>query len=512
MFGDTMFALRSSNAEHAPVSTHEVCGMTERRGVSVKAWHLAALEALLEMLDKVDDVEDLESCMRAWCVEQSMATDVRLDSSANCATTISISKDGEGMVHVAVPVPDSSAALIFTCRSANGDVPDSLRKVLVMAGRLFASAFTRTRRLRVVANDVAVFRTMSIGSARAFLGSSAAARKLARRIPQLAASGDNVLLEGETGSGKSFVARLIHEHGPRAKESLRIINCAAIPETLIASELFGHERGAFTGASAFRMGALEEVGCGTLLLDEIGELPLSSQTKLLHVLEDRYFKRLGSNSPISFRARVICATNRDLEKMISVGEFREDLFFRISALCACIPALRERREDVLLLANHILRDLAASMGKRVEGFDRRALGAIARYAWPGNVRELRNAIGHALTFGAGRMIEVSDLPPVIARTVNPPSISFHVTLPEDLDLARMDRRAIEAALATTHGNRSQAARLLGISRQTLYNRLAAFESSERVQQPAAQIDASVGRCGACARTKSTLTRAPRAPP
>jgi len=471
--GDTMFALRSSEARQAPASTHEIGGMTERRGVGVKAWHLTALEALLEMLDKVDVVEDLESRMRAWCVEQSMATDVRLDSSANCATTTSISKDDEGMVHVTVPMPDGSAALIFTCRSANGDVPDSLRRALVMAGGLFASALTRTRRLHVVADDVAVFRVMSIGSARQFLGSSAAARKFARRIPQLAASDDNVLLEGETGSGKSFVARLIYEHGPRAKEALRIINCAAIPETLIESELFGHERGAFTGASASHMGALEEVGGGTLLLDEIGELPLSSQTKLLHVLEDRRFNRLGSHSPIPFKARVICATNRDLEKMISVGEFREDLFFRISALRACIPALRERREDVLLLANHILRDLAASMGKRVEGFDRKALGAIARYAWPGNVRELHNAIGYALTFGTGRMIKVSDLPPVIAGMVNPSST---MTLPEGIDLRRIDRRTIEAVLAVTNGNRTQAAELLGISRQTIYNKLAESES------------------------------------
>jgi DNA-binding NtrC family response regulator len=487
LLGNTTIVVRSAEAEQAAPSVRDRGDVqTVLAGIGVDAWHLTALNTLIELLDAVDDIAELESQMRAWCIGHSMATDARLDFSPDATTLASLPDERDGMVRFAVPVPgNGSATLTFTCRPSAGGVPESLRRALVMAGRLFASALARTRRLRVVVDESAALRAMSFGSARAFLGSSPAATQLSRLIPRLSASDVNVLLEGETGSGKSFVARLIHEHGARTKEPLRVINCAAIPEALVESELFGHERGAFTGAVAARAGALEATGRGTVFLDEIGELKLPSQAKLLRVLEERRFERLGGNRTIPFEARVICATNRDLQGMVSSGEFRSDLFFRIAVIRARVPALRERGEDLLLLAEHILRDLAPSAGRRVDGFSQGALDAIARYSWPGNVRELRNAIEHALVLGDMPRIEASNLPPGIAAAADQAwsPDPFRVTLPANL--AWIERRSIEAALAVTGGNRTQAASLLGINRQTIYNKLAQFESSAPEKSPAA---------------------------
>ncbi len=242
-------------------------------------------------------------------------------------------------------------------------------------------------------------RSLHFGSARAFLGTSPAAQRLAGLVPRLAASEVSVLIEGETGVGKTFVARLIHEASPRAREPLRVINCAAIPENLLESELFCHERGAFTGANVRRIGAFESAGRGTLFLDEIGELSLASQAKLLRALEEKRFERLGSNRTLELRARVLCATNRDLAATVAEGRFRSDLLFRVSVVKLPIPPLRERGDDVALLAKHVLQDVAREAHRRIDGFSDDALEAIVRYSWPGNVRELRNVIELAIVIG-----------------------------------------------------------------------------------------------------------------
>jgi two-component system response regulator HydG len=331
--------------------------------------------------------------------------------------------------------------------------------------------------MRTAAEQGESLRTLAIGSARGFLGSSAAAEQIARIIPRLAASDVVVLLTGETGTGKSFVARLLHESGPHASEPFRALNCAAIPESLIESELFGHERGAFTGAVASRPGALESAGAGTLFLDELGELPLTSQAKLLRVLEERRFERVGSNRSIPLRARVIVATNRDLQKMVDEGTFRSDLFFRVSVVNVRVPSLRDRADDIPMLAERILADFRESTPRRIKGIAPPALELLRRYPWPGNVRELRNAIEHAVALGDEEMIAVADLPPPIvefARGGQPPSTDpFTLKLPASL--AAIERRAIEAALLTCGGNRTRAAALLGITRMTLYNKLAEVE-------------------------------------
>jgi DNA-binding NtrC family response regulator len=456
-------------------------------GAAVDVRGLAAVHALIESLDRATVTSDAEAVIAAWAAEHLQATSIEVGGLTEIPTGFARRPESEVLERatedaratvIVVPAPGDATSWVGVTFAMTGDqVRDSLRRMVVVAGRVLGSALSRIRRLEISERESAALRTMSFGSARAFLGTSAAAQQLARMIPRLALSDASVLLRGETGTGKSFVARLIHEAGPRAKEPLRVLNCAAIPDSLVESELFGHERGAFTGAVANRMGALESAGRGTLFLDEIGELSLISQAKLLRALEERTFERVGSNRTIALEARILCATNRDLEEMISRSAFRSDLFFRISVVSVSVPALRERGEDLTVLANQILRDCAQSAPRRIDGFAPDALDAIRRYVWPGNVRELRNAIEHAIVLGDGPMIEARDFPPAIAgaaqREVAGADPSF-VRLPANL--AWLEKKAIEAALRETKGNRTKTAALLGINRQTLYNKLADVES------------------------------------
>ncbi|MEO8550014.1 MAG: sigma 54-interacting transcriptional regulator [Kofleriaceae bacterium] len=335
-----------------------------------------------------------------------------------------------------------------------------------------ATAVIRAARAtETVRADLAELRTVAVGSARAFLGDSAAAVEIDAILRKLAASDVTALILGESGTGKTFAARLIHEASPRARESLRVINCAAIPEALLEAELFGAERGAFSGAVATRIGAFEAVGDGTLLLDEIGELSPASQAKLLRVLEERRFERVGSNHSIELRARILAATNRDLRAMSDAGTFRKDLFFRISVVTLGLPPLREREGDVVLLAERMLADLAPSAVRRVTGFSAEARAAITAYAWPGNARELRNAIEHALVLGETPLIQRADLPELV-RGARGPAETPTTSVPLPADLRWLEERAIEAALVATGGNRTKAAAILGINRVTLQKKLA----------------------------------------
>jgi transcriptional regulator with PAS, ATPase and Fis domain len=311
-----------------------------------------------------------------------------------------------------------------------------------------------------------------LGSA-GFLGDSEAARHVTKLLPRLAASDAIVLLTGETGTGKSFVAGRIHRLGPRASDVFHTVNCAAIPDPLIESQLFGHERGAFTGALDSRQGAFEAAATGTLFLDEIGELSPAAQAKLLRVLDERRFERVGSNRSILVRARVIAATNRDLPAMVEAGQFRGDLFFRISVVTLCVPPARHRGDDLVLLSRHILDELAPRAGRCIHGFSSEALDVIRRHSWPGNVRELRNAIEHAIVVGECAYIQPDDFPAsVVASKAEPASARDPLLVRLPPNLVALERLAIRAALRETGGNRTRAAALLGINRQTLYNKLA----------------------------------------
>jgi len=315
---------------------------------------------------------------------------------------------------------------------------------------------------------------------REFIGSSLEARAVLSFVAKVAPSDATVLLTGESGSGKEMVARAVHQSSRRSKRAFVAVNCAALTETLIESELFGHEKGAFTGASERKLGRFELADQGTLFLDEVGELPLSCQTKFLRVLEEQTFERVGGGKPIVVDVRVVAATNRNLEAMARRGEFREDLFYRLSVIHTEVPPLRRRKADIPELCQHFLARLSRQVPRRITGFTDEALAALTSYAWPGNVRELKNAVERAIVLGDGASIRLQDLPPNIAsaRAGSAPETHGEATpmaapaqAPAARSLKDLEREGIVAALRATGGNKAQAAQILEIDRSTLYKKL-----------------------------------------
>ncbi len=491
VIGDTALSIAyEPDRAEVPARTSPETVATEVRvlmtGLAADVRGLAIVMELVDALDAAADEAGVTRALVAWgethvgALDATFSRDAAPDPKSLGEGSSVVERPGEAPSTTRMSAPAHGVLegwLTFTLAVPVEGVTATVRRLVAVAARLSALALTRIRSLRRAEDEKDAFRQASLGSARAFLGDSPAARDVARLAARLAASDALVLLEGETGVGKTFVARLIHEASARASEPLRVINCAAIPETLIESELFGHERGAFTGATARRAGVFESAGRGTVLLDEVGELPLASQAKLLRVLEDRQFERLGSNRPIRLEARVLAATNRDLEAMVAKGTFRSDLFYRVAVVRLPIPPLRERGEDLVLLAKSILTDPSPSAGRRVDGFSPEALDAVRRYPWPGNVRELRNAIERALVVGEGAFIEASELPSGVSTAAPPqPTDESLVRLPANL--AVLEARAIDAALRACGGNQRRAALLLGINRVTLHRKLRGRTSPE----------------------------------
>ncbi len=285
---------------------------------------------------------------------------------------------------------------------------------------------------------------------------------LAKRV---APSDATVLIRGESGTGKELIARAIHFNSPRAGGPLVNLNCAALPEQLLESELFGHEKGAFTGAVAQRKGRFEQADGGSIFLDEIGDLSPALQVKLLRILQERQFERVGGNRTIGVNVRVMAATHRDLEHALREGTFREDLYYRLNVVTIQIPPLRERREDIPLLLDHFVRKFAEKSRREVTGITAPARDALLKYDYPGNVRELENIVERAVLLCRGRVIDLEDLPP----TVRPGQRGAGEPLPKDLPgiLADIERQAIESALERSGGIQTQAADALGISERVL---------------------------------------------
>jgi len=276
-----------------------------------------------------------------------------------------------------------------------------------------------------------------------------------------------VTIMGETGIGKELVARALHSLGPSEKNPFIVCNCGALVETLVESELFGHKKGAFTGAVEDKIGLFEAAGEGTIFLDEIGELPPSIQPRLLRVLQDGEFRPVGSNLISKAKCRVIAATNKDLAKEVKNRRFREDLFYRITPLTIHIPPIRERKDDIPFLCRHFLEKFNARMGKKIFGISRPAQVVFLSYDWPGNVRELENIIEQAVLLATESFIRVSDLPPHIREPL-------HEVTSEPLSLDSVEKKHIEAVLKQCDGNRSMAAKLLGISRKTLFRKIVRY--------------------------------------
>ena len=306
------------------------------------------------------------------------------------------------------------------------------------------------------------------------IGRCDAMQEVFRTVERAAASDANVLVRGASGTGKELVAQALHTLGPRRDEPFVAVNCAALPEALVESELFGHVKGAFTGAHESRAGKFEQAGAGTLFLDEIGELTPPLQAKLLRALEERKIERVGGSEPIALRARLICATNRALEADIADGRFRQDLFYRVHVLPIALPPLAERREDVRPLAEHFLARAREAAGRGPQRIGRAALATLERYAWPGNVRELRNAIDRMVVLVEHEEIEVADLPEAIVRGTNVERLRDRVRegrLALDLAVEQFESELLREALIREGWNQTRAAGRLGITRRTLKIRM-----------------------------------------
>lgn len=298
------------------------------------------------------------------------------------------------------------------------------------------------------------------------IGKSHSMQKIFEMVRTVAKSNSTVLVQGESGTGKELIARAIHDSSSRKEKPFIAISCAAIPESLLESELFGHERGSFTGAISQRKGKFEMAHNGTLFLDEVGEMNLSTQVHLLRVLQEKEFRRVGGTELVKVDVRIISATNKNIKKLVNEGRFREDLYYRLNVVTIDLPPLRERREDILPIAYHFLKKFSSENHKEVNQFSQEALEFIVKYDWPGNVRQLENAIEHAVVVCKGNTVVLEDLPSEIRNSKSSPN--GHTKLKSIRDI---ERDHIMGVLESTNWNRSRAAQILGIERATLYNKL-----------------------------------------
>lgn len=322
---------------------------------------------------------------------------------------------------------------------------------------------------------------------REILGESPAVKELTKLIQRVASSKTNILVIGESGTGKELVARMIHDIGPLKAKPFVAVNCGAIPENLIESELFGHKKGSFTGAVSDKPGLFEVADGGTLFLDEVGELPLGLQVKLLRAIQERVFRRVGGNEDIRVDVRIIAATNRDLEAAVAKGTFREDLYYRLNVILIPTPPLRERKGDVRLLAETFLKRFAEKAGKKVSGFSPEAMEALERYPWPGNIRELENSMERVVTLASDGMVQISALPVTISQGVAAPVQTTtengvrEIRLPApDFSAGKVDLEAVVGQLEKIYileaikyagGSKKAAADLLGVTFRSLRYRL-----------------------------------------
>ena len=303
------------------------------------------------------------------------------------------------------------------------------------------------------------------------IGQSEPLRRIIQVCRQIAPTDATVLIEGESGTGKELIAKALHNNSPRREHNFVALNCAALSEGILESELFGHEKGAFTGALSTRKGRFEHADGGTLFLDEVGDMPIATQIKLLRVIENREIVRVGSNEPRRVDVRLLSATNQKLEELVKSGRFREDLYFRLKVVRIVLPPLRQRREDIPLLTEHYIRRLAAEHSKNVTGITPEAQRLLSGYTWPGNVRELINTLETMIVLAQAPVLDVGDVPPEIRPAgAEAPADALH----PGMSLEEAERLLIERTLAWNGGNRHQAAKTLGIGQRTLYRKIKQF--------------------------------------
>jgi two-component system nitrogen regulation response regulator NtrX len=368
--------------------------------------------------------------------------------------------------------------------SGHGNIESAVRAIKLGAFDFVEKPLSLEKTVLVVSNALRQRRLEAenralrakVDRTQTMVGESYAMRQLREQVAMAAPTNGRVLIYGENGTGKELVARTVHTLSRRRAGPFIEVNCAAIPEELIESELFGHVRGAFTGAVADRRGKFEAADGGTLFLDEIGDMSVKTQAKVLRVLQEQTLEAVGGTTRIKVDARVIAATNKELQAEIRAGHFREDLYFRLNVIPIFVPPLRDRREDVPLLADHFMAELAREYGRRVKTLDAGAIDAIQRYQWPGNVRELRNVIERLMIMVPGDSISAADLGFLdisgLGTSAPPPSGVERLTLHEARD--RFERDLILRTLAEQQGNMSRTADVLGVERSNLYRKMKAF--------------------------------------
>jgi len=403
------------------------------------------------------------------------------------------SRDSTGEVHatsvICAPIRRNDRALgLVHLYSTNPDRvpdPDDLEFTLAVADTVAVALENLSQREQLAENlsriqDENVQLRERLGVQSEIVGSSTAVANITREIARAAPTRATVLIRGESGVGKELVARAVHFSSPRRKGPFVCLNCAALSRSLLASELFGHEQGAFTGATQRKIGKFEAANEGTLMLDEIGEMSSAIQAKFLRVLEGHPFERVGGSESVKVDVRVIAATNRDLEKDVSEGRFRRDLYFRLRVLEIVVPALRKRSDDILELSEYFLQKFNAETGRKIRGFSPQALELMRKYRWPGNVRELKNVVERAVVLARTDVIEAEDLTLSKISTASdtgeippPSSAPFHPASLEDVE-----RQHIQATLVSTGWNKSQTASLLGIERSTLDRKIRRYLAGE----------------------------------
>ncbi|MGH7681299.1 MAG: sigma-54-dependent transcriptional regulator [Candidatus Eiseniibacteriota bacterium] len=345
--------------------------------------------------------------------------------------------------------------------------------------RLCVARAMERRRLRRASKgpaEPAALRPVSTGRARPILGSHTGMVELFKLVSRVAGTKSSVLIIGESGTGKELIARTIHESSPRSDRPFVAVNCTSFSETLLESELFGHVKGAFTGAIERRPGLFLEANRGTVFLDEVGDMTLSMQSKLLRVLQEQEVKPVGGAETIPVDVRVVAATHRDLDSMVRAGSFREDLYYRLHVVALAVPPLRERREDIPLLAGHFLREYSERANRQLSGFSSGAMKALLAHSWPGNVRELENVVERAVALAPGPIVDERDLPEKLSAGPGvEPSVPSSTRTRQTLD--EMIRGRVLEALTQARGNKSEAARVLGIPRRTLYRMLERYEEA-----------------------------------
>jgi two-component system nitrogen regulation response regulator NtrX len=368
--------------------------------------------------------------------------------------------------------------------SGHGDIESAVKGIKLGAFDFLEKPLTHDKTILVIRNALRQ-RTLEaenqalrarVDRTQTMVGESYGMRQLREQVAMAAPTNGRVLIYGENGTGKELVARTIHAMSRRRAATFVEVNCAAIPEDLIESELFGHVRGAFTGAVADRRGKFEVADGGTIFLDEIGDMSLKTQAKVLRVLQEQTMEAVGGTARIKVDARVVAATNKDLQAEIRGGRFREDLYFRLNVIPIFVPPLRDRQEDIPLLADHFMAEFAREYGRRVKRFDRGAVTALQHYPWPGNVRELRNVIERLMIMVPGDSITAADLGFLDATALAKPDVSEPVPPRQTLHEARdqFERALILRTLAEQQGNMSRTAEVLGVERSNLYRKMKAF--------------------------------------